>query len=349
MAETMNASDGEARQALKADLKELHFAIHQPDDPPLFTSTPRPGMLPAHYKASDIKSFLERIGREIKLEAGGVRRTLRLSNPGQYWTAPTFGASIQYILPGEVATAHRHTASALRFIMEGEGADTIVDGEKYQMNEGDLVFTPGWSWHDHAHNGDKPMIWLDVLDIPLVRSLEAVFFEGSETPRQTVNAQPDASFREFGSGIMRPSKPQHIQFANPLLAYPRARAEEALMLAAGLDPDPFDDTIMEYVNPLDGGPAAKTIGTMLQRLRPGIKLKSHRHTGNVLYYVVRGNGSTAVNEERFDWVTGDFFSVPSWALHNHENRSQSDDCILFQVNDFPTMKALGLWREQSAD
>lgn len=348
MAEVMNTSDGEARQALKADLKELHYAIHQPDDPPLFTSVPKPAMQPVHFKAADIAAFLDRIGREIKLEAGGVRRTLRLSNPGIYWTAPTFNASIQYILPGEVATAHRHTASALRFIMEGNGADTIVDGEKYQMNEGDLVFTPGWSWHDHAHAGDKPMIWLDVLDVPLVRNLEAVFFEGSQTPRQEVNTYPDASFREFGSGIMRPVKPQHAHFDNPLLTYPRARAEEALTAAAGLMPDPFDDTILEYVNPSDGGPASKTIGTMLQRLRPGIKLKSHQHTGNSLYYVVRGSGSTTVNDQRFDWNTGDFFTIPSWAMHGHENRSESDDCLLFQVNDFPTMKALGFWREQAA-
>jgi gentisate 1,2-dioxygenase len=341
-------SDARAREALAADLAAINIAVHQPTDPPLFTREPAPTMVPCHWKAQDIAASLERIGASLKLEAGGARRTLRLTNPGlDYGTTPTFWASIQYILPGEIATAHRHAATALRFIMDGEGADTTVDGESYEMNKGDLVLTPSWTFHDHEHKGSAPMVWLDVLDITLVRKLDAVFFEPSDLPRRPVNDIPDRSYREFGSGIMRPAKAAPPAFANPLLVYARARAEEALQQASILDPDPCDDTALEYQNPATGGPALPTIGTMLQRLRPGIKLKPHRHTGSSVYYVVRGNGSTKVAGQRLDWGPGDFFAIPPWALHEHANRSQSEEAVMFHVNDFPAINALGLWREQA--
>jgi gentisate 1,2-dioxygenase len=342
-------SDRKAREALAEELAALNIAVHQPTDPPLFTKEPKPSMVPCHWKAADIAESLERIGANLKLEAGGARRTLRLTNPGlEYGTTPTIWASIQYILPGEVATAHRHAATALRFIMDGEGAETTVDGENYAMNKGDLVLTPSWSFHDHEHKGAKPMTWLDVLDITLVRKMEAVFFEASDLPRRPVNKLPDRSYREFGSGIMRPMQPVAMPYANPLLVYERARAEEALHQAAGLDPDPFDDTALEYQNPTTGGPALPTIGTVLQRLRPGIKLKPHRHTGSSVYYVVRGTGTTKVDDQKFDWGPGDFFAIPPWAVHEHANASATQEAVMFHCNDFPAIKALGLWREQAA-
>jgi len=341
-------SDRRAREALASDLAALNLAVHQPTDRPLFTREPAPTMVPCHWKAADIAACLERIGANLKLEAGGARRTLRLTNPGlEYGTTPTFWASIQYILPGEVADAHRHAASALRFIMDGEGAETTVDGENYAFHKGDLVLTPSWTFHDHEHKGDKPMVWLDVLDITLVRKMEAVFFEPSDVPRRPVNHVPDRSYREFGSGIMRPMHAAPAMFSNPLLVYARARAEEALQQAAALDPDPFDDTALEYQNPLTGGPALPTIGTALQRLRPGIKLKAHRHTGSSVYYVVRGTGTTKVGKERFDWGPGDYVAIPPWAVHEHANRSPTQEAVLFHCNDFPAIKALGLWREQA--
>ena len=339
-------SDAAQRRALAADLKEFNFAVHQPEDPPNFTKEPESVMQPAHWKAGDIAHWLKRLSTDIKLEPGGQRRTLRLANPGiRFGTTPTLWASIQYIHPGEIATAHRHTANALRFIMKGFGADTIVDGEKYEFNEGDLVLTPNWAFHDHEHKGNEPMIWLDVLDISLVQKMEAVFFEASDTARRPVNVIADASFREFGSGLMRPARPRHAYFENPLLVYPKARAEEAVMQASGLAPDPFDDTALEYCNPRNGEPALPTIGTILQRLRPGICLKSQRHTGSSVYYVIRGVGRSTVGNQTFNWGPGDFFAIPPWAIHSHMNTSQADAAWFFHVNDFPAIRKLGLWRE----
>jgi len=345
---TSTMSDSQERKALSEELARYGVRVAQPDDPPLFTTEPTSSMEPFHWKATDLDALLEKIGERLKLEQGGQRRTLRLANPGlPYGTTPTFWASIQYILPGEVASAHRHAATALRFIMQGSGADTIVNGEQYVINEGDLVLTPSWTWHDHEHKGAKPMVWLDVLDISLVRSLHATFFEGAKEPRQKTNAISDKSFRQFGSGLMRPTNASPNSVVSPVLAYHKALAEQALQQASGLEADAFDDTLLEYQNPLTGGPALPTIGTALQRLRPGFQGRPHRHTGSVVYYVVRGAGTTEIDKHTFEWSRGDFIALPPWRTHRHSNVSQSEEAVLFQVNDLPVLKTFGLYREEA--
>lgn len=343
--ETTLLADADARRALKADLARVNCRVHQPDDPPLFTREPKPDMQSVHWRGSDLMPLLERLGREVDLGAGGPRRTLRLHNPGlEYGTTHTFWASIQVILPGEVATAHRHTASAFRFIMQGHGASTTVDGECYPMAEGDLVLTPAWTWHDHVHRGDKPMIWLDVLDISLMRSLRATFFEPHEGATQPLDAVPDRTLRQFGSGLMRPPGISAAPGANPMLVYGAAMAEAAMRQASGLAPDPCDDVVLEYRNPVDGGPAMRTMAMRLQLLRPGFAGRARRQTASALWYVVRGSGTTTVGAKRFDWSAGDFFTVAPWDWHAHANDSAAD-ALLFQVNDVPTHQALGYWRE----
>jgi gentisate 1,2-dioxygenase len=342
-------TDSREREELSAELARYNITVHRQGDPPLFTREPRPSMRACHWRAADLARMLDKLGEQVKLEAGGQRRTLRLTNPGLAWgTTPTFWASIQYILPGEIASPHRHAASALRFVMEGAGTDTIVDGQQFEMNEGDLVLTPSWAFHDHEHKGDRPMVWLDVLDISLVRALDAVFFEPLDIERQTPAAIPDRTFRQYGSGIMRPANGVHAGPASPVLAYSRERSEAALLAASGLEPDPYVDTLLEYQNPLTGGPALPTIGTALQRLRPGFRGAARRHTGSAVHYVVRGEGTTVIDGERFDWGRGDFVALPPWAAHEFANRSSTDEAVLFHVNDQPALKALGLWREAQA-
>ncbi len=342
--ETM--SDADARRELDRELGRFHCRVHQPDDPPLFTREPKSPMQALHWRWSELSVLLERIGSGLKMEAGGNRRTLRLTNPGlPYGTTPTLWASIQVILPGEIAGAHRHAATALRFIMHGNGAWTTVDGEQYPMNEGDFVITPNWTWHDHIHRGDAPMIWLDILDISLVRSMHATFFEGSPVELQPVDEYPRRSLQQFGSGVMSPVRAERHNPVNPLLAYPAAQAQAALAVAAELPPDPHDDTLLEYRNPATGGPALTTIGTRLQWLRPHNGCLPQRHTGSLLYYVIDGSGSTTVGDQVFDWSRGDFIAIPPWTWYAHRNDGDRP-ARLFQVNDIPAMQALGLYREE---
>ncbi|GAA4324004.1 cupin domain-containing protein [Pigmentiphaga soli] len=340
-------ADAEARRQLEKELARFNCRVHQPDDPPLFTREPRSPARSLLWRWSDLKPLLDRIGEMIAIGSGGMRRTLRLADPGlPYGTTPTFWGSIQVILPGEVAQAHRHMANALRFVMQGHGCSTTVDGECYEMNEGDLVLTPSGTWHDHVHRGSAPMIWLDVLDISLVRSLHATFFDPYTQAEQPVAGIRDESFRQYGSGLMSPpGLPRPAR--NPLLAYPRAMSMAALEQAAGLEPDPFDDVILEYRNPADGGSTMPTLGQQLQMLRPGFRGRARRHTGSKLYYVVRGEGASVVEGVRHDWSAGDFLTIAPWAWHEHLNRSAERDAILFQVNDLPALRALGYYREEA--
>jgi gentisate 1,2-dioxygenase len=319
----------ESRSLLAAELAKYNIKVHQPGGPVTMTREPQSPMVPVHWQAADLERLLKRLGEEVSLEAGGDRRTLRLANPGlPFGTTPTFWGSIQHILPGEIATAHRHAPHAFRFIMKGHGAVTTVNGERYAMNEGDLVITPAGTWHDHEHLGSEPMTWLDGLDISLVAALHAMYFEPYPANQQPVTASQDSSARD--------------------LAYPWARAEGELRALARGTPDLFDDFVLEYRNPVTGGPIFQTLGLGLQWLRPATHTKVHRHTGSALYYVVRGEGATLINGTRFDWAQGDFFSLPPWAWHEHLNRSTRSEAVLFRVDDLPAMKALGLYREEHA-
>ncbi|HEV2546436.1 MAG TPA: cupin domain-containing protein [Stellaceae bacterium] len=339
--------DADDRLALVDDLARYGCRVHQPDEPRMMTRDPQSPMQPMHWRWVDLDRLLKRLGAEIVLEPGGERRTLRLANPGlPFGTTPTFWGSIQYILPGEIASAHRHAPHAIRFIMQGNGATTTVDGERYPMRQGDLVLTPAGAWHDHQHEGDAPMIWLDGLDISLVKAMHAMFFEPYPENRQLLSQGHDASLRRYGSGIMRPTRGLPVSRVSPLLVYPWERAEAALRAFAGTEPDPYDDFVLEYQNPTTGGPALPTLGMALQWLRPSVHGKAHRHTGSVLYYVVRGEGSSIVHGRRYDWSPGDFVAVPPWAWHEHSNRSDKYEAVLFQVNDLPAMTALDLYREE---
>jgi gentisate 1,2-dioxygenase len=349
MGETVSMADAQARRLLKEDLARFNCRVHQPDEPPLFTREPQPDAQTVLWRWSDINPLLERLGEQIDLAAAGPRRTLRLQNPGlPYGTTFSFWASIQVILPGEVATCHRHSASAFRFVMRGSGAKTTVNGECYPMREGDLVLTPASSWHDHVHEGTEPMIWLDVLDISLMRMMRATFFEPYDKPVQDLSEIPDSSWRAFGSGLMRPPRRHAADAENPLFAYPRELAEAALREAAGLPADPHEDVILEYQNPVTGGPAMLTMAMCLQTLRAGVHTRARRQTGSKLYYVVRGRGRSIVQGQDYEWSAGDFLTIAPWAWHEHVNEN-TEDAMLFQVNDSPALRALGYYREETRE
>lgn len=336
--------DAVARRALSDVLGKFNCRVHQPDDPPLFSKEPKSSMRSTLWRWSDLEPLLTRLGSEVGLKAGGSRRTLRLSSPGlESGTTPTFWASIQVILPGEVATAHRHSANAFRFVMRGSGAFTTVDGERYPMSQGDLVLTPSMAWHDHVHEGDEPMVWLDVLDIPLMRSLHASFFEGSTVPVQPLAQYSDRSYREFGSGLFAPPDMAVRDAHNPLLVYPAARAAEAVELARGLPPNRVDDIALDYRNPITGGAVMRTMGMRQLLLRPGFHGAARRATASQLYFVIEGEGSTFIDGEEFRWSAGDLVAVKPWAWCRHVNAAPFD-ARLFQVNDAPALRALGFFR-----
>ncbi|HZM45022.1 MAG TPA: cupin domain-containing protein, partial [Burkholderiales bacterium] len=277
------------------------------------------------------------------------RRVLRLTNPELRASASTtLVANIQIVMPGEIARAHRHSASALRLIIEGRGGYTVVNAERIPMQPGDLVLTPAWTWHDHANDTDAPMMWLDGLDTPLVRMLEAGFYEQYERETQAFDERAQPSIAKYGSGGLRPAwEAAPATRYSPLWHYPIAEARAALQhLAADGAGSPFDGTILEYTNPVNGGPVMPTIACYIQMLRPGEHTRAHRHVCCTNYHVIEGSGYSMVGGRRLAWEDKDIFTVPTWTFHEHVNTGNRP-AFLFSFTDAPVMKALDLYREEA--
>lgn len=312
---------------------------------------PKSSSVPTLWRYRDLREHVLRSLDLVSPEKAG-RRVVYLNNPGRRDVSAAVGwlySGLQVMNPGEVASAHAHSASALRFIMEGSGAYTVVDGHKMTLGVNDFVLTPNGTWHEHGVSADgTPCIWQDGLDIPLVNALEANFFTVHPDLQQAVGFPVDDMAHSWGSPGLRPSGDDWSKGYSPLLKYEWEPTYEALSRYAGAtDGSPYDGVIMNYVNPATGGPVMQTIGASMQMLRPGERTKAHRHTGSFIYQVAKGEGYSIIEGQRVDWQERDIFCVPSWAWHEHGNASSSEDACLFTFNDLPVMRALGLYREEA--
>jgi gentisate 1,2-dioxygenase len=257
-------------------------------------------------------------------------------------TSHTLLLSFQLIQPGEIAPAHRHTMAAIRFILQGKGAYTNVDGQKMVMEDGDLILTPQWAWHEHAHEGDEPMVWIDGLDVPFIQSLQAISFQPYGEGRLPVNEGLDP---QPYYGMTRPvgrTDQEHM----PLLHYRWRDIYPSLQRLACGAGSLHDGVALEYVNPATNASTLPTLSCWIQMLRPGERTKTHRHNSTSIYHAFRGSGTTIINNEPFHWEKGDTFIVPLWSWHEHANRSRNEEAILFSMHDLPILRAFGLYREE---
>ena len=304
-----------------------------------------PEMEPYLWRWSEVEPLVLKSGEVVTPDRDVERRIMRLATPGlERGTTHTLFAALQLLLPGECAPAHRHTPTAIRWILTGHGAYTTVEGDKCYMEPGDLILTPSWTWHDHVNEGTEPMIWLDGLDVPLVQYLKANFYEAFPEDQQPVTGVGD-SIRKYASGALRPAWGEAETPYSPLWHYKWDKTYDALKNLAELDSSPFDDVAMEYNDPTTGRSVLRTMTCWVQLIRPGVRTKAHRHTSSKVYQVFRGEGYSVINGQRFDWSEGDFFVVPSWAWHEHAT-DPSQEAILFSIQDTPIMKALSLYREE---
>jgi gentisate 1,2-dioxygenase len=312
---------------------------------------PKSESVPVVWRYRDLRDYVLRSVDLVSPEKAG-RRVIYLNNPGRQEVSAAVGwlySGLQVMKPGEAASAHAHSSSALRFIMEGRGAYTIVDGHKMILGANDFVLTPNGCWHEHGVEADGlPCIWQDGLDIPLVNALEAGFYAVHPDLAQAITHPVNDAVGIWGGRGLKPTLHDWQKPYSPLLKYEWEPTYEALSAYAKVtDGSPFDGVIMDYINPLTGGPVMATIGASMQMLRPGEHTKAHRHTGSIIYQCAKGEGYSIINGKRFDWRERDIFCVPSWMFHEHVNGSSSEDACLFSFHDLPVMRALNLYREEA--
>lgn len=311
----------------------------------LVTAQPVTPCLPAIWHYRDVRPHLMQAGGLISAKEA-TRRVLILENPGlkgQTSITHSLFAGLQLILPGEVAPAHRHTQSALRFIIEGSGAYTAVDGERTTMRPGDFVITPSWTWHDHGNETLEPMIWLDGLDVPLVRLLDASFAEPGEADAQAVTRPEGDNAARFANNLA-PVDWRPAVKTSPVFNYPYARSRESLeVLSHNEDPDPCHGHKLRYVNPANGDFAMPTIGAFIQLLPRGFATRPYRSTDGTVFVAVEGAGESRVGDQALHWEPRDVFVVPSWTTVSHQAQSEA---VLFSYSDRPVQEKLGLYREQ---
>ena len=295
--------------------------------------------------------------RPLLMEAGKLvtaeeaeRRVLVLENPayvGQTRATNTLYGGLQLVMPGEIAPAHRHTQSALRFVLESKGGYTAVGGEKSTMMPGDFVITPSWSFHDHGNTTDAAIIWMDVLDVPMLTFFEAGFAEHHNDKTQTIARPEGDALARFGTTMLPidGSRP-YGELNSPVFNYPFARTRAALVAtAAGAPADPHWAHTLRYVNPNNGGWAISTIASWMMFLPKGSSTRPMRSTDGLICAVAEGRGVAVAGDTRMEFGPRDSFVLPNWTWRRFEAK---EDCFIFFSSDRGVQERMGIWREERA-
>ncbi|GGN23494.1 gentisate 1,2-dioxygenase [Lentzea pudingi] len=307
--------------------------------------------LPHLWRWRNLLPVAEKAGELVPVGRGGERRAIALANPGlggRPFATPTLWAAIQFLNPGEDAPVHRHTQHAFRFVVEGEGVWTVVDGDPVAMRRGDFLPQAGWNWHGHRNFSDRPMAWIDGLDIPFQHHIGSTFFEfGSETA-ETDEAPPTSrAERLWGHPGLRPLTHLRPTSATPLLAYRWEHTNRALSEQLALEAEGYAATVapghaaVRYTNPTTGGDVLPTVRTEFHRLAPDTGTASRQEAGSSVFQVFEGTGEVTVGDASWTVERGDLFVVPSWQPFSASTEHGLD---LFRFSDAPIFEQLHLDR-----
>jgi len=332
---------------------EYWLGDYRPKEP-----VPDKSGLPFLWKWEDLRSVIYPTRTSVDINEA-ERRGFALVNPslgGRPYMTNTLYSDLQLLKPGERCTAHRHTTSASRWCMEGSGGYTIIDGERMDFGPGDLVVTPNWAWHHHGNESKNDIIYLNILDIPIVTTLGAVFNDldykkmgDTEEDYQSVTEPLNRSEELYGAGGVVPTfateKPRREHFTSQFL-YQWKNTQKHLEKMKKYAGSPYDGILVEFVNPRTGGSVIPTMSFNMQLLRPDEHTRSHRQTSSAIYVVHQGRGYTQIGDQRIDWEKNDIFAIPPWVWHEHVNLQPNADATLLTIHDKPVVKALGLYREE---
>lgn len=336
------------------ELRELYAGFEREHLIPLWTQLgdlmpihPRPKAVPHVWKWASLYPLARRSGDLVPVGRGGERRAIGLANPGlggRAYVSPTLWAAIQFLGPKETAPEHRHSQNAFRFVVEGEGVWTVVNGDPVRMSRGDFLLTPGWHFHGHHNETDKPMAWIDGLDIPFSYQNDVGFFEfGSERVTDTATPRFSRGERLWCHPGLRPLSGLQNTVSSPISAYRWEHTDRALTEQLLLEDEGQPATLeqghaaVRYVNPTTGGDVMPTIRAEFHRLRAGTRTPARRDVGSSVFQVFSGRGSVVLAGEETVLDVGDLFVVPSWVSWSLQAETSFD---LFRFSDAPIMERL---------
>jgi len=303
---------------------------------------PSPRTQPVAWSYQSLRPLLLQAGELTPIEKA-ERRVLVLANPGhgleKMQASATIYLGMQLLLPGEWAPAHRHTPNAVRMIVEGAGAYTTVDGEKCPMRRGDLILTPTGLWHEHGHDGEQPVVWLDVLDLPMIYYMEASYV--TEGKAQEVSAEATDRAYQRGGVVPAPVFARAEQ-AFPMLRYPWAEVRAALQTLAAAQPE-IEAVQVAYVNPESGADCQKILGFSALMLRPGERLNLPARSTAMVFHQIEGGAEVSIDGHRFVLDEADTCCIPGYVPVTLANRSPREPAFVFIADDAPLQKKLGVY------
>ena len=369
----LRAVSADGQPAVTPALEELYRGFERQLLVPLWTEIgdlmpvhPRSRALPHLWRWADLRALAARAGELVPVGRGGERRAIALANPGlggRPFATPTLWAAIQYLMPAEDAPEHRHTQHAFRFVIEGAGVWTVVDGDPVAMRRGDFLPQAGWHWHAHHNATAEPMAWIDGLDIPFQYVTEAQFFEpGRDRLSDTERTTPERSRAErlWGHPGLRPLAAPAVATAagSPLLAYRWEHTDRALSDQLALEAEGYGGTVepghaaVRYANPATGGDVLSTIRVEMHRIARGAQTSPVRETGSSVCAVFDGSGTVSVGDTTWSVTRGDLFVVPSWQPFSARSEAGATDSDsgaldLFRFSDSPVFEALRLDRRET--
>jgi gentisate 1,2-dioxygenase len=315
----------------------------------LFSKEPVFPVRPLVWKGKKIIELLRQVGNMVVPGAEVGRRVLTLIHPDakQYGGANwNLQVGFQLVKKGEQAPPHKHNAQASRFVIEGKAA-TVIDGERINMEPGDYVLTPAWTFHEHLLDEGDYILWLDTLDIPFVTRQGIAFFQDYESKWQDIQAKsPEAALRRATQRNMLPWVGSEQKTAKPYV-YKWRDTSDALegLKERNLEND-YEGIRLTFSDPTSPSKSVfPTFGADMTLLRPGEKTKTHRHTSSAIYYVAQGQGYSMIAGKRYDWEKYDVIALPAWAWHQHVNTG-SEDAVRLMLSDEPLVRNLGLYLEE---
>lgn len=360
----LKAVAGRGQPDPSPELEQLYRGFERELLVPLWTEIgdlmplhPKSKAAPHLWRWDRLNELAAEAGRIVPVGRGGERRAIALANPalgGRPFATPTLWAAIQYLMPGENAPEHRHTQHAFRFVVEGEGVWTVVNGDAVRMSRGDFLPQAGWNWHAHHNAATEPMAWIDGLDIPFSYYTESQFFEVGRdriSSAETVTPDRSRSERLWGHPGLRPVSKSASQPATPLLAYRWVDTDRALSEQLALEQEGEDCTLspghaaVRFTNPTNGGDVLPTMRTEMHRLRAGAQTLTRREVGSSVYQVFDGNGTVRVGDSEWTVGRGDLFVVPSWVPLTVKAAGVTN-LDLFRFGDAPIFEALHAHRTQ---